>query len=219
VLNPAEEDVSRLTDIRAGQDAAERVLGEFAKNPCVMANDLLSPTAIARFYLYYFHNRAGEMDYPIKANDKRGCGVDTNLLDLLAANTTSMASFTRRHRVAPPFPMRQAFATAARAFAVIDAPTRGIVVPYGEAGQSIIAELASTFTSKDVTLPMQVALLRRAQQYTVNVFSNVLDGLQRQQAIHEVQEDSGIYYLDPRYYHPDTGITVEPSAPLPFCHA
>jgi CRISPR-associated endonuclease/helicase Cas3 len=49
-------------------------------------------------------------------------------------------------------------------------------------------------------------LLKRAQQFTVNVFPHVLNELQRTHAVHEVQEGTGILHLDERWYSNDFGL-------------
>ena len=60
---------------------------------------------------------------------------------------------------------------AAKAFKAIDAPTRGVIVPYGQAGSGIITELCAAY------LPdKEFVFLRRAQQFTVNIFPEVLGG-------------------------------------------
>jgi len=53
-------------------------------------------------------------------------------------------------------------------------------------------------------------LLRRAQQYSVNVFPHELAKLQNAGAIFPVQKGTAILHLDPRYYSPDFGLVTEP---------
>ena len=97
--------------------------------------------------------------------------------------------------------------TAAKAFQAIDAPTQGVIVPYGIQGREIVNELCAV-----PELEQQYELLRRAQQFTVNVFPNVLKKLIESDALNEVQEDSGIYYLNERYYSEEFGLATEPVA-------
>jgi CRISPR-associated endonuclease/helicase Cas3 len=58
----------------------------------------------------------------------------------------------------------------------------------------------------------QFDLLRRAQQYTVNVFPHEFEKLSEQGALHEIQEGIRIYYLNDRYYSKDFGLSTEPVA-------
>ncbi len=107
----------------------------------------------------------------------------------------------------PDVYLRQSFMTAAKTFQTIDSPTRGIIVPYGDEGRDIINELCSARE-----LDKQFDLLRRAQQFTVNVFPHELRKLLELCALNEVQKDSGIYYLNERYYSKDFGLATEPVA-------
>src|ERR1035438_7853860 len=92
----------------------------------------------------------------------------------------------------------------AKAFKSIDAPTQGVIVPYVD-GKVVIAELSAAFE-----VQKQFALLRRAQQYAVNVFPQVMKRLDRKSALHEVQEGTGILYLDSRYYDSEFGLSEDP---------
>jgi CRISPR-associated endonuclease/helicase Cas3 len=99
--------------------------------------------------------------------------------------------------------LRQAFMKAADAFQAIDANTRGVIVPYGPEGRAVINELCAAFEPKK-----QVKLLKRAQPFTVNVFPHVLEALQRDHALHEVQEGTGVLYLEERWYNGDFGLNA-----------
>lgn len=99
--------------------------------------------------------------------------------------------------------------TAAKAFEAIDAPTQGVVVPYGEGGSELINDLCASF---DVEKEFQ--LLRIAQQYTVSVFPHVLRKLKEAGAVHEVKPDTRILCLDPRYYSARFGLSTEPAIPM-----
>jgi CRISPR-associated endonuclease/helicase Cas3 len=58
-------------------------------------------------------------------------------------------------------------------------------------------------------LNQQIPLLKKAQQFTVNVFPYVIEKLTKDGAIREIQPESQIYYLDERHYHKDLGVTIE----------
>jgi CRISPR-associated endonuclease/helicase Cas3 len=68
-------------------------------------------------------------------------------------------------------------------------------------------------------LELQYKLLKRAQQFTVNVFQHVLDRLSRAGAIRRIQEDVDILYLDDRYYSNEFGLSAEPIAMMRMCNA
>ncbi|MEQ6341271.1 MAG: CRISPR-associated helicase Cas3' [Gammaproteobacteria bacterium] len=203
VVNLSEERVDMLVDIACGQRVTERLLDEFEKDPAQFDNDLLSPSAIACYFNYYFAERRGEMDYPVSS---KVLGHDDTLLNLLAGNANAAEEFHRCHGTPFNLYLRQSFMAAAKAFNSIDAPTRGVIVPYGSAGKKLIGELCGAFE-----VEKQFKLLRRAQQYTVNVFPHQLEKLQKENALHEIQTGVDILYLsDARYYNEDFGLSLEP---------
>jgi CRISPR-associated endonuclease/helicase Cas3 len=79
-----------------------------------------------------------------------------------------------------------------------------VVVPFGSEGRQLINELCAAFD-----VGKQYELLRRAQQFTVNVFPYVLQVLSAAQAVRPVQEEAGVLYLDAQYYSDEFGIVTE----------
>jgi CRISPR-associated endonuclease/helicase Cas3 len=195
IINLAGESLHSLKDIQAGQEATQRVLDERVGAEGERIVDLQDPEIIRQYFQYYFFSRAREMDYPV---DSRTAERDDTLLNMLGENTMAV----NECRTPPPFYLRQSFMTAADAFEAIEAPTQGVIVPYSRAGEDMIAELCSTFEIKK-----QFSLLKRAQQFTVNVFPNVMRTLQQARALHEVQEGTGILYLDKRFYSGEFGLS------------
>ena len=221
ILNFSEEVLgSGLSEISTAQEITGRILGEFKADPARFHYDLLSEETMQQFYEYYFFRRAKEMTYPLKAG--RGnppVAQDTSILDLLTMNPAGIESAKREDlRDALALPLKQAFSTAAQAFQVIDAPTRGILVPYGEEGRKLIGDMAAAFANENCPLNEQIPLLKKAQQFTVNAFPNMIDKLDKAGAIREVQPNSQIYYLDERNYHADLGVTHEALSELHFTH-
>lgn len=189
LVNPAQEFIKQLIDIKQGQDHTLRVIEEFGDS------DLLCPEAISRYFQYYFYNRSDEMDYPLR--DIK-LGQDDSLLRLLSDNQRNSV-FTETWQ------LRQSFKTAAQHFKVIDAPTQSVIVPYGE-GEQLITELCGL--NKYETARYR-DYLKKAQKFSVNVFPNDWHKLQQQGAIHAIG-DEDIYYLDNRYYNNSFGLATEP---------
>lgn len=212
VVNPAVENVDRLKDIQCGKGITERLLDEVEAGSQDFGGNLIGPKAIERYFELFFFARHQEMDYPVSAQT---VGRDDTLLNLLSINSLAVHEFKRDHGEAPNIYLRQSFMSAARAFKVIDAPTRGIIVPYGKAGRDLINDLCSAFE-----VEKQFKLLRRAQQYTVNVFPYVLDQLQKAGAVHEIQRDVDIRYLsDARYYNQAFGLSQTPEGTMEVLYA
>jgi len=202
IVNPQEERLEKLPDIAIGRDIAERVINDYVENPSRYDNNLIGPNALQDYYEYYFFRRQDKMDYPVS---KAALGHDDTLLNLLSVNHQANEEYGRRHGTKPDIFLRQAFMTAAKAFKAIDAPTQGIIVPYGTEGKKLIAELYAAYD-----VQKEYELLRAGQQYTVNVFPQVLQRLHDAMALHEVKQDTRILCLDERYYSKKFGFSTEP---------
>jgi len=213
VVNPRDQDenLSKLPDILIGREKAHRVLNDYDANPEKYGSNRIGPEAMAWYYTNYFFQRAGEMSYPVSG---KVLGRDDTLLNLLSDNPLAVGDYARSKRQAPARFLRQSFMSAARTFKAIDAPTRGVIVPHGEAGKALIAELcAAYFPDKEFEL------LRRAQQYSVNVLPHQLEALSKANAVREIQDGTGILYLtDPRYYSEEFGLSDTPEGLMEvFC--
>lgn len=206
VVNPRDEDehLSMLPDILIGREKANRVLNDYDADPEKYGSNRIGPEAMAWYYKNYFFDRASEMGYPVSANT---LGRDDTLLNLLSDNTLAVGDYKRSKKQAPARFLRQSFMSAARAFKAIDAPTRGVIVPHGEAGKALIADLCSAY------LPdKEFELLRRAQQYSVNVLPRQLEDLSNLNVVREIRDGTGILYLvDPRYYNEEFGLSDTPN--------
>ena len=202
VVNPSDENIERLTDIQSGKNATARLLDEYEQHATMFGDDLVGPQAMQWYFHYYFFDRRKDMDYPVSAGT---LGHDDTLLNLLSVNPTATEEYRRSRGAYPHLYLRQSFMSAAKAFKAIDAPTRGVIVPYGEEGKAIINELCSAFQ-----VEKQWKLIRKAQQYTVNVFPHELLRLRDDYAALPVQEGADILYLDTRYYSPQFGLSVTP---------
>lgn len=211
VVNPQDESLGMLPDIRVGRDKAERVLDDYEANPDQFGHNRIGLEAMNWYYQNYFFARASDMDYPVSANT---IGHDDTLLNLLSINSQATAEHGRIKKTAPSIYLRQSFMAAAKAFKSIDAPTRGIIVPYSEAGKEIIATLCAAY------LPdKEFELLRRAQQFTVNVFPNILERLMKANLVQEIQEGTGILFLvDKRYYSAEFGLSETPEGKMENLH-
>lgn len=199
VVNPTDEKVDMLEEIKVGQDDFARFMRDYAGSPQEFDSNPLSDAAMKLYFTYYFFNRSAAMAYPVEP--PRFDRTDT-LLDVLSHNGKALEEHARIRKSKPDLLLRQSFMSAARAFRAIDSPAQGLIVPYGDEGKNLINELCASF---DPTKAFE--LLRRAQQYSVNVFPHVLRRLQDAKAVTEVQEGTGILYLNKQYYDNNTGLS------------
>jgi CRISPR-associated endonuclease/helicase Cas3 len=198
IVNPQEEHLGSLRDILEGREIASWLLDDFAAFPQTFDNDLLGLKAMELYYLRYYERRKAEMDYPVP---ETSCvGRADSLFALLSLNELSEQAYQGSHgNRRPEIAFKQSFHSAAREFRVISAPTQGVIAPWRD-GAAIIDALRS---SADLTKQRQ--LLKQAQRYTISLYAGAFGRLVAAGAIHEIQEGSGIYYLDERYYSPKFG--------------
>ena len=193
IINPDKEHIDELTDIKVGKEKTERVLSEL-QDP----DHLLLPKSIEDYFNYYFYQRSGEMGFSLPAKE---LGYDTNLFNLLSNNDKKNGGYRHDSRL-----LQHSFMTAGRLFAVIDAPTKALIIPH-EKGRDLVSELCRI--AKEFDKKRYYDLLRQAQRYSVNVFPNTWRALCEKGAILEIQGE-GVFYLDECYYSEDFGVSVDP---------
>ncbi|MGA3085698.1 MAG: CRISPR-associated helicase Cas3' [Thermodesulfobacteriota bacterium] len=199
VVNPAEENLDYLKDIAVGKEKTNRVLDDYKSDPSKYDSDIIGPKMLDWYYQNYFYERKDVMDYPVNANRN-----DT-LLNMLSCNSSAVADFQRANRTMPAIYLHQSFMTASKLFKSIDAPTRSVIVRYGDEGRELVNQLCSAFE-----VEKQYTLIKKAQQYSVNLFPYEFEKLAEQNALYRVQEETEIFYLDYHYYSKITGISLEP---------
>lgn len=203
IVNPKNESLDKLKDIKIAAADADRVLREFKNSPELFDSDRLGIKAMQQFYKYYFYNRSKEMCYPVPANNNV-VGREDNLFNLLSLNSFSVSEYERVHNTSPSIPLKQSFQSASKAFHAIDSPTRGVIVPYGKEGEDIINQLCDV-----VMIEKQYKLLKVAQRFSVNLYPYELEDMGKKKAIREVQKDSGIFYMDYQHYSDEFGWSKE----------
>ena len=203
IVNVEGENVSKLLDIKEGQECTRRVLDEFKENPNIFGNDLLSPTVMEIYYQYYFYNRKKEMDYTLSKPDQ-----DKNMYDLLSGNQEAGKAFEGRNGYRSELMLKQGFKTAGNHFQVIAQNTIGVIVPYGE-GKTLI-----TLINGQCTLRELKQYLKRAQQFSVNLFETDKRRLEEMGGIVSLK-DGAILALKDGFYKDDVGVNFE-SVPMEF---
>jgi CRISPR-associated endonuclease/helicase Cas3 len=203
IVNPVEENLDKLKDIKIGREKAQTILDEFNDNPDSFENDRIGLEGMTSYYKHYFYERQDEMNYPVKADSPIG-RVD-DLFTLLSTNEGSMDAHQRVTKDLTAITFRQSFQSAAKAFRVIDSLTQGVIVPYGEDGDKIITELCGAHE-----LEKQYKLIKKAQRLSVNLFPHEFRKLADKNAIREVQKGAGIFYLDKQYYSEKFGWSDNP---------
>ncbi len=203
IINPKDENIGKLKDISIGMEQALRVLENFDKSPASFENDRIGLKMMAAYYTYYYYARKEEMNYKVGVSS--AVGQEDDLFNLLSINSLAVKAYQRVSQVPLDIFLRQSFQTAAKAFHVIDMPTRSVVVQCGRNGSELVADLCSA-----PLLEKQYELLKKAQRFSVNMYPHEFEGLYKKGILHEVQPGTAIFYLEEQYYSDEFGWSDEP---------
>ncbi|WP_284141654.1 CRISPR-associated helicase Cas3' [Virgibacillus sp. LDC-1] len=182
IIKAANENLKHLPEIRIG---AEVMQNHILSQPH-LANDLLSPLAIASFFKEFDNQAARE----ILRNPK---GLDHELIELIDANVKNNVQ-TRSI---------SSFKTLEQYFEAISSQTKSILVPYKDRGREIIAEL-----NEDVPLHRLNELLKEAQQYSINVYQYELQKLVQQGLLQSLYQDA-LFVVHEAGYNEMYGLSID----------
>jgi CRISPR-associated endonuclease/helicase Cas3 len=199
LVDHAEEELSKLKEIRIGKKITAKILVDMQKDPAMYGGDLLSKEAMDYYFQEFYMEVKDELNYFIK--DHR-----LTMIDLLMAaghQNPLVQAYVAKHKTYPELMITNSQGTAAEHFRVIDQQTTSVLVPYGEKGKELIAEL-----NGDRTIEQMSRLLREAQQYSVNLYENELRELKREGALVSLL-DGKILALKEWAYHAESGVNLD----------
>ncbi len=189
LLDPDFEDLSRLEAISKGKLSTLKLIKVFERDPARFDFRYDSQAAIETYFNSYLECESEYFKYPFKPD---GENSNVYMYDLLAENDSKI---THIKTILP-----QAFETAGRHFEPIDTVGMPAAVPYA-AGKELISDVCSAGG-----LGKKKALLRRLQQYTVNIMGVREHEMNEYAVFHE---DLGIYILREGYYDDVKGFVKE----------
>ncbi|PIC83256.1 CRISPR-associated helicase/endonuclease Cas3 [Sporosarcina sp. P1] len=187
VIRAKDENLSRLPEIRIGAEVTDNYI---LSNP-EFIDRLLHPKTIE---IYFTHFLAQAKRDILVAPE----GLDYDLLTLLKGTLAA-----QRPKETKSSGM---FKTIEKYFEAIHSPTTAVLVPYGE-GEEIIASLNEQVRD----FGEFNKLIKKAQQYSVNLYSHELRILSNEGLIESLYEDS-ILCLKERAYDVQYGVTLEGQA-------
>lgn len=196
-----DESLGSMEELKLAQRSMERILWEL-KNDSGHCN-LIQPDVIQAYFNYYYQGfSSSQLKFSVK-------GKDTTILDMLSDNPVAVAEYQRiRDHQNVKLPLyKQAFRTAWENFEVIADATTGVISTYESndlAGRFCALEKREEGYGEKLR-----ALLREAQQYSVNLYANQFSKLIKEEVIYELQPGSGIYALHDGFYDQDLGFTSQ----------
>lgn len=193
VIHLWEEKLGSLAEIKNAQSVSRELLDT------AESDDYLSVDIMTDYFrkLYTGGDNKRKLRYPLSET------TDQDLINLLSLN---------KHRVGNRHPhlifCGQAFKKAGRLFEVIDSNTKAVIVPYNDEAKEIINALGSEYNQKEI-----VKLLRKAQKYSVNIYSGTQRKLESEAALYDMQCGNNdkciVTVLKKEFYDDDFGITTE----------
>lgn len=198
-MSPKAENLKYLKEIKAAQEALQKVLDNFRRDPARFEYSLDSEEAIRDYYFnYYSQLEKNETKFPID-------DYATTMIDLLGRNEVAQQQYDRKYGDRSKTKLPQAFATAGKAFEVISNDYKiSIVVPYNDDARKMINELSKNeFTAEE-----KRKLLRKLQRYTVGIPEYRKQKLGN--AIYEINNGELLALCD-GYYDRNVGIVDEPN--------
>lgn len=199
VIDHTEENLNHLKEIKIGRKITQRMLIDLQRDPTCYGGHLLSLQAMKSYFQNYYTDMQSLLDYQIP---RIGRSV-TSLLFAKPIDNTYLQDYQTNRNQRPPQFLMNSYRTAAQYFHVIDNPASSVIVPYGEEGQAIIAELNGAERIQDFT-----RLLRSAQQYTVNLFDYELQKLDKNGGI-QACLDGQMLVLTEGAYHEEFGLDMD----------
>lgn len=200
LVMPKGENLDKLPTIKHGKETLHTILLE---QKAETNNDSRLDLIVEKYFQKFYASEgvADQMCFPISKTQKNWVSLHSDSIYELLSNPLS----DQIPDGAPMINLFQAFRTAGEAFAAIDAPTHSIIVPYGQEGRRLVEDVCEGLYGEE---PLHVRL-RRAQQFTVNVFPYEFDKLAQAGAIYQPEgmEKYGIFILMPQFYNDGMGVT------------
>ncbi|MDC3415896.1 CRISPR-associated helicase Cas3' [Aquibacillus salsiterrae] len=198
VIDHEEENLSRLKEIKVGKQIAKQILVDIRGDHNAHGGDILSKQAMDRYFKEYYQILKSDLNYFIPK-------LDIEMTELLTSPrhlNNYHNAFQKKYNKSIELLITNSYRTAAENFRVIAQNTMPVIVPYGE-GKEIIAELNSYRTIEDLS-----KLLKKAQQYTINLYDFEKDHLIKNDGIVSYL-DGNVYALKDGGYNKEYGLVME----------
>ena len=207
-----EEELGKLTDIKDGQDLTKLIIE--SKKPDM---DLIDDVIMRTYYKKYFEKKeiVAKLDYPVKQ--------ETTLYALLSDNNLGHSYYQSRTGKIFPHMLHQAFQTAGEEFFVIEKNTKTVICLFNqikvENENNRVDSLVEAYQKqpKDVFTKEKLKLLKKLQPYSVSLYEQEYNKLNKAGALQYLDEDSGVILLCSNYYSFETGVVFEPEQDSYIC--
>jgi CRISPR-associated endonuclease/helicase Cas3 len=190
VINIQNENLSGLSDIKDAQ-AVSRQIADSSQ-----IEDYLSVDTMSQYYRMLFRKKERELSFNVTDTDNN---LPTSIMNLLSLNSVRNIKGIDQYSA-------QAFKTAGALFNVIDNSTVDVIVPYSEGEDKDAKEILSKLNS-DISPNETAELLRKAQKYTVGIYSSSYAKLCEMNALHMLK--CGAIELRDGFYNNEYGLSSD----------
>ncbi|MGG2196389.1 CRISPR-associated helicase Cas3' [Paenibacillus sp.] len=204
VIDHEEEKLDHLPEIKVGKKLSRRILVDLKQDQNHHGGNVLSAQAMDRYFKEFYMEFSSSLNYFIPKLKK-------DMTELLASdrkhNSYNQAYTHHRNESLPLF-IVNSYRTAAENFHVIDDHTTSVIVPYDDEGKDIIARLNGNESIEDLS-----RLLRKAQQYTINLFHYEREQLAQNGGLVSLL-DGKIFALKESAYNKEFGLDLDNDSPF-----
>lgn len=198
IIDHEEENLDKLKEIQEGKRITKIILKDLQMNESNHGGHLLSQEALKNYFQEFYKRHSTSLNYHVKKLDSH----QTNLLMQKRADNHYCKAYKHQNKKELPLFLVNSYGTAAQHFQVIDQQTTSVLVPFGD-GEEIIADLNGNETIEDLS-----HLLRKSQQYTVNLYKHELEELERNGGL-ETVFNGQLYVLKKGAYNEKYGVDLE----------
>lgn len=178
IVKAKTENLSRLAEIRIGADVMTEHILPYTK-------DFLHPDTIARYFTAFDAQAKREISQTPR-------NLDTPLIHLIDG---SIKNERKTY-------MLNSFKTLEQHFEAISSPTTSVLVPYRAEGQQLIAQL-----NEDMPLDRLNKVVKKAQQYAINIYRYELDALIKEGLLQPLYQDH-IFAVHENGYNDKYGLSI-----------
>lgn len=204
VIDHVEENLKDLPEIRDGKQHAKRILVDLKRDRNLHGGDILTVQAMDKYFKEFYAAFRRKLNYHVPKLRKDM----TELLMSSRGDNTYNEAYKQAKRELLPLCIVNSYKTAAENFYVIDDLTKSVMVPFGDAGKDMIAQLNGNETIEDLTV-----LLRKAQQYSINLFDWELRQLAKNDGLVSLL-DGKVLALKESAYSEEYGLELENDSQL-----
>lgn len=162
VIDHVEEALEHLEEIKIGKKLSKKIFIDLKRDRNHYGGNILSAQAVDKYFKEFYMEISSRLNYFIRNLRKEM----TELLISDRDNNSYNQAYKQKNKESLPLFIVNSYRTAAENFHVIDDHTTSVIVPYGDEGKDIIARLNGNETIENLS-----RLLRKAQQYSINLFA------------------------------------------------